>query len=428
MFGLCHVDLQGSSHGAATGRARGPIADLRPIGWNGPEINQELERSGMTRVLELLVSLLIVTVLVVVVGALLPDHGHVQRSTEVSSPVRQIFDSANTLRRFPEWSPERRLDPQLHMEYSGERNGPGSVVSWTGDESVGKGSLTIVSSDEDSQVKMDVNNIFAGKNKTYTITLNPSENGKTTKITWAYDVDYGWDLMWRYAGLYIQGKPDANVQTALSNFANMLASFPNVDYKDQDIQPVQVTGVPELVVSTKAPRTLDEVEEATSNAVAVIEAVMTKTGLKQAGPVRTITTNWGDENYVFDVAIPVDSTEFSLDGNTYTITAPVVSETVSDVIDDESAPALKTGDHDEDGYLIVDDKVKAKVSYSGLALVTEYSGSPAALPLLRLQEKAFAETHGYLYSEMNGGRFWDEVSATSEEGEKTFKVYLPVEP
>ena len=382
----------------------------------------------MTRVLELLVSLLIVAVLVVVVGVLLPDSGHVERTTEVSSPVRQIFDSANTLRRFPDWSPERRLDPQLRMEYNDTRNGPGAKVNWTGNELVGNGSLTIASSDEDSQVKMDVINDWAGINKAYTVTLDPAENGKTTKITWAYDVDYGWDLEARYAGLYIHGKPDANVQTALGNFANMLASFPNVDYKDQDIEPVDVTGVPELFVSTKAPRTLDEVEEATLTAVAEIEEVMKTLGLNQAGPVRTITSNWGDENYVFDVAIPVDATEFTVDGNTYTIPVPVVSEIVDEMIDDEAPPEQKLGDHDEDGYLIIDSKVKAKVSYTGLALVTEYSGSPAALPLLRLQEKAFAETHGYLYSEMNGGRFWDEISTTSEEGEKTFKVYLPVEP
>ncbi len=404
----------------------------------------------MTRVLELLVSLLIVTVLVVAVGALLPDHGHVERTVEVSSPVRQIFDAANTLRRFPEWSPERRLDPQLHMAYEGERNGPGSIVTWNGNETVGSGKLKIATSDEDSQVKMDVENEFAGKNKAYTITLNPSENGKTTKITWAYDVDYGWDLMWRYAGLYIHGKPDANVQTALGNFANMLASFPNVDYKDQDIKPVEVTGVPVLFVSTKAPRTLDEVEEATNNAVAEIEAVMKKVGLTQAGPVRTITTNWGDENYVFDVAVPVNSAAFTVDGNAYTIPAPTVSETVDEMADEASKPELKLGDLDEDGYLFVDGKVKAKVTYSGLALVTEYTGSPAALPLLRLEEKAFAETHGYLYSEMNGGRFWDEVISTGEspaqaepaEGaaaaesapedpassEKSYRVSLPVEP
>lgn len=382
----------------------------------------------MTRVLELLVSLLIVAVLIVVIGLLLPSHGHVERQTEVSSPLRQIFDSVNTLRRFPEWSPERRLDPQLHMEYSGPRTGVGASVSYRGNELVGDGKLTISASDEDSQVKMDVVNNFAGENKTYTITLNPSENGKTTKIVWAYDVDYGWDLMWRYAGLYIHGKPDATVQTAVANMANMLASFPNVDYKDQDIEVTEVTGVPVLVLSTKSPRTLDEVDEATAQAVAKIEAVMKKAGLTQAGPVRTVTSNWGDDNYAFDVSIPVDSATFTMNGQTYTITAPVVSDTVEDDMGEAKPAELKTGDHDEDGYLVVDDGVRAKISYSGLALTTEYTGSPAALPLLRLQEKAFAETHGYLYSEMNGGRFWNEVSATAEDGTQTFKVYLPIEP
>ncbi|SFN57340.1 SRPBCC family protein [Dokdonella immobilis] len=382
----------------------------------------------MTRVLELLVSLLIVAVLIVVVGVLLPSHGHVERSVEVSSPLRQIYDSVNTLRRFPEWSPERRLDPQLHMEYSGPRTGVGASVNYSGNETVGKGSLTIAASDEDSQVKMDITNDFAGENKTYTITLKPSESGKTTRINWAYDVDYGWNLMWRYAGLYIHGKPDATIQTAVANMANMLASFPNVDYKDQDIQVAEVTGVPVLVLSTKAPRTLDEVAEATSQAVARIEAVMKKAGLNQAGPVRTVTTNWGDDNYVFDVSIPVDSTTFTLDGNTYEITVPAVSDLVDDVTTEDAPRELKTGDHDEDGYLIIEDGVRAKISYSGLALVTEYTGSPAALPLLRLQEKAFAETHGYLYSEMNGGRFWDEATATDEDGTQTFKVTLPVEP
>lgn len=382
----------------------------------------------MTRVLELLVSLLIVAVLIVVVGALLPNHGHVERTVEVSSPLRQIFDSVNTLRRFPEWSPERRLDPQLHMEYEGPRTGVGAKVNWHGNESVGSGSVEIISSDEDSQVKMAVVNDFAGENKTYTVTLNPSENGKTTKITWAYDVDYGWNLEWRYAGLYIHGKPDATVQTAAANVANMLASFPNVDYKDQDIQEVEVVGVPVLVLSTKAPRTLDEVEDATLTAVARIQAVIEKTGLTQTGPVRTVTTNWGDENYVFDVSVPVDSTTFSVDGIEYTITAPELSDTVEDVLEEENPEPLKLGEYDEDGYLTIEDGVRAKISYGGHALVTEYTGSPAALPLLRLQLKAFSETHGYLYSEMNGGRFWDEVTATSEEGEQTFKVTLPVEP
>ena len=83
------------------------------------------------------------------------------------------------------------------MEYSGPRFGVGAAVTYTGNETVGKGGVTISASDEDSQVKMDVVNNFAGENKTYTVTLEPSENAKTTRIVWTYDVDYGWDLMAR---------------------------------------------------------------------------------------------------------------------------------------------------------------------------------------------------------------------------------------
>ena len=380
----------------------------------------------MTRLLELLGSLLIVAALVVLVGVLLPSHGHLERSVDVPNPIRQIYDSLNTMRRFPDWSPERRLDPLVTMKYSGERLGPGASVEWSGNQSVGKGSLTIASSIEDEQVKMDLDNDFAGVNKTYTIDLVPAENGKTTKIVWNYDVDYGWDLFARYAGLYIHGKPDANVQTALANVSAMLASFPNVDYKDQDIQVSEVTGVPVLVLPTKSPRTLDEVAEATAQAVTRIQAVMSRAGLTQNGPVRIVTSNWGDDSYAFDVAVPVNSTSFSLDGSTQQITAPVQTDMVGDL--DAQPAELTLGQRDDEGQLYVADNVRARITYSGPVLTTEYTGSPAALPLLRLQLKAFAETHGYFYSEMNGGRFWDEVTATSEEGEETFKVYLPVEP
>ena len=55
-----------------------------------------------------------------------------------------------------------------------------------------------------------------------------------------------------------------------------------------------------------------------------------------------MTTNWGDENYDFDVALPVD----------HEATNPV-------------------------------DPVKNGMSYGGKALVTSYTGSPAQLPVIR---------------------------------------------
>ena len=394
----------------------------------------------MIRVLELLISLLIVAALIIVIGLLLPSHGHLERSVEVSSPVRQIYDSINTLRRFPEWSAERRLDPQMKIEFEGPREGIDAGVRWDGNESVGKGGLKIVASDLDSQVKMAVEDKFAGTNKSYTIRLEPAQNAKTTRIFWSYDVDYGWNLFWRYAGLYIHGSPDATVQTNLSNLAGMLATFPNVDYQNQEIKVVDVTGGPMLFVSTKAPRTLDEVAMATDDAAAKIDAFMKKAGLTATGPRRTITTNWGDDSYVFDVAIPVNSASFVVDRTTYTITAPSDSTSTRDTLEgeeDDAPKALAPGDIDGNGNLVLEGDVRGTISYSGKALATEYAGSAAILPLLRLMEKAWAETHGYTYSEMDNGRFWDEVVAPAPladgtaptavaEGEETWRVYLPV--
>ena len=156
----------------------------------------------MTRVLELLVSLVIVFVLVVLVGVILPSHGHIERTVEVSSPLRQIFDSVDTFRRFPEWAAQRRIDPQTKFTFAGPESGQNAKVAWESTApQLGNGSLTITGTEQDSKVTMSLDNPWSGENKTYTITLLPAQNGKTVNINWAYDADYGWNLIWRYAGL-----------------------------------------------------------------------------------------------------------------------------------------------------------------------------------------------------------------------------------
>ncbi|HVZ21381.1 MAG TPA: SRPBCC family protein, partial [Vicinamibacterales bacterium] len=359
---------------------------------------------------------------------LLPSHGHVERTVEVSSPLRQIYDSINTFRRFPEWSAQRKLDPQVQITMDGPAEGEGAKVSWTSaSPQVGNGSMTIAKSEQDSKITMAVDNKWSGENKTYTVTLVPAQNGKTVTINWAYDVDYGWNLIWRYAGLYIHGDPATQIQLSLSDIAAMLATFPNVDYKDQKIDVVDVTAKPVLLVSTKAKRTLDDVAEATDTAMKQIEAALKKTGLNAAGPRMTITTNWGEEDYAFSVAVPVDATTFTMDKQQYTIETPTPKASATD--DEEETTTFKPGDKDDAGMLVIDDKVRAALWYQGKALVTEMTGSPAQLPLLRLMEKAYAETHGYPYAETGVGRFWDELlsPADAPEDQQNLKVYLPIQ-
>ena len=78
--------------------------------------------------------------------------------------------------------------------------------------------------------------------------------------------------------------------------------------------------------------------------------------------------------------------------------------------------------------MVVDANVRATMWYAGKALVSDYTGSAAALPLLRLNQKAYAETHGYHYNESGLTRPWDENISQPDAAvaPQTFRVYLPI--
>jgi uncharacterized protein YndB with AHSA1/START domain len=388
-----------------------------------------LEMPRMIRIFEVLVALLIVFVLAVLIGVMLPNQGHVEREVEVSSPIRQVYDSVNTFRRYPQWSWLRSQDPKVQMTLQGPESGKGAKINWSSaSPKIGDGSLEIQSSTPDEKLSIAIDNNWTGANKSYTVELHPSSNGKTVKINVAYDVDYGWNLLSRYAGLYINGDPASSIQTSLNNLSAMLAGFPNIDYKDQKIDAVDIAAKPVFLVATKAKRSLDEVADATNAAMTEIDAAIKKAGLTAAGPRMTITTEWGDEDYTFSVAVPVSAPTFTLNQQQVTIETPVPAP--SDSEDDDGEPkTYNPGDKDRKGLLVVDANVRAALWYQGIALYTEYTGSPAALPLLRLGQKAYAETHGYHYAEVGLGRFWDELVSAPDaaEDQQTFRVYLPIQ-
>jgi hypothetical protein len=345
----------------------------------------------MIRLLEVIVALIIVAILGVLWGVALPSQRHIERSTEVSSPVRQIYDVIDGFHAYPSWTALRSYDPKVQLNLIGPDEGNGASVNWvSGDTRLESGSYTVTDSQQDSSVTWGIVNNWRGENKKYTINIKPKTNGKTVTITMGYDVDYGWDLMGRYSGMYLEGDPATQIQIHLTRLQDMLATFPNVDYKDTQIDIKDVQGKPILYVSTTAKRTLDEVADATDKAMTAMQAVIKKDKISVTGSRITITTNWGDENYDFDLALPVDRND-----------GPVM------------------------------DPVKAGQSYAGKALVTSFTGSPAQLPLSRLMLKAYAEAHGYLIDESGegSGRAYDEVTSASNaaEDEQAFNVYLPIQ-
>jgi hypothetical protein len=403
----------------------------------------------MTRFFEFLISLVIVTVLFLLVGVFLPNRRHVEHSMETNHPVRQVYDTINSFKRFGDWNPLRMHDPAVQYTTEGPERGVGAKLNYVSQKKkVGTGSWEIVNSEQDSQVEFALQNPSYGDNKTAVFTLE--EQGKTVDITWEYDVEYGWDLFGRYAGLYVSRNVGDDIKLGLGNLVGLLATMPNFDYSTIDVRKVPIHPRNVLYVSTTADRNITAVENAMILALKDIRAAIAANGLEASGPARLITTNFGNEKYEFDVAIPVQrpgetAAETALGAPVAppAAAAPAEGEVPADAAPAEpEVPAETTGTADAATPAEIDltiepapapleglnlpSNVLAGQSYAGRALVTEYQGHPAALPLIRDMLRSYAASHGETIHDRSFEEYLSEITETAPE-EARFNVYWPIQ-
>jgi hypothetical protein len=407
----------------------------------------------MARVLEFIVALIIVVVFGVVVGVIMPGSGHVERSMVVSKDLRQVYDVVANFRTFPDYGVLRAYDPKTEYTLSGNAYGPGAQISWSGqDEKVGQGELTIATAEPDfnkidstvnsAEIVWNVDNAWRGNDKHFTLDLlRQGNSGKLTKITWSYDVDYGWNLLNRYSNMYIHGQPDAFIQFSLNNLQNVLAAVPNADYSSMVPYIVQTKQTPVLLVSTSMQRKdgLDGLNEATDTAVKQIEDAAKKLGVHTTGPRIIFTTDYGDQSYTFDVAEPIDSANLTVAGQSYQLTPPTppsltdqTSAPASSSTAAAPAPSLDPGSKDRYNRLVIDNNVRATLAFGGPALEAVWNGTAAGVPLTRDMLGAYAMTHGYRFDIVTD-RMYDiltQPEVKDNSGQIStyaqFTVYLPL--
>src|SRR3954463_11738541 len=73
----------------------------------------------------------------------------VEREVVVAAPPEMVLEYVSDLRRWPEWSPRERLDPEVRRTYGGPARGVGSSYYWSGNERIGQGRLTVTAAAED---------------------------------------------------------------------------------------------------------------------------------------------------------------------------------------------------------------------------------------------------------------------------------------
>ena len=364
----------------------------------------------MTRLIEFVIALALVLALFLVIGLILPSSRELQESVETNRRMTIVFDTLNNVRRLKDWNP---LVPSAanELSYSGgeDNTGVGAKVDFnSANPAWGQGSWEIVESERPAptggpgKIVYAINDKRMGTDKRSTFALEPTgKNNRNVKITQSYEVTYGWNLIGRYAGMYVSRHVGDAVKAGLSKLTNMLATVPNFDYRTEgspltDLKLVELPAEDLLVVNAgNIDRTNDAIKASIKQNQEWIKRVMEANGLVAAGPVRIITTDYGSEKYAFDVAQPVRKGS----------AAPKTDAAAAG----EAAPAA----------------APAPVASAGELKVTIPSGAPVEYVRSEPRKLAFASYTGYmaeLDNQRNALRAW-AVTAGHEVVDRPFESW-----
>ena len=71
-----------------------------------------------------------------------PDRFRVERTTTIAAPPEKIVPLIEDFRRWAEWSPYEKMDPEMKKTYGGSPSGRGATYAWEG-RKVGAGRMEI---------------------------------------------------------------------------------------------------------------------------------------------------------------------------------------------------------------------------------------------------------------------------------------------
>jgi hypothetical protein len=133
----------------------------------------------------ILVILVVAVIAILILVAIKPATYHVERSTTIAAAPDKISPLIADFHNWNEWSPWAKLDPNMHVRYSGPSAGQGAIYEWEGNNKVGKGRMEILAADPTlTSIKLDFLSPFASHNRTNFV-LQPQ--GSTTRVTWTMD-------------------------------------------------------------------------------------------------------------------------------------------------------------------------------------------------------------------------------------------------
>lgn len=149
---------------------------------------------------KIVIVLAVLIAVLLIVASFQPDTMEVTRSTTIAAPPAAVFAVVNDFRRWDEWSPWAKLDPEMTKTLEGPPTGVGAVYKWSGNNEVGEGSTSLVGSVPDERIEMKLVFVrpFAGESDVQ-FTFVPEGDG--TRVTWSMQSPQ--PLMGKLVGLFM---------------------------------------------------------------------------------------------------------------------------------------------------------------------------------------------------------------------------------
>ena len=135
-----------------------------------------------------------------IIVATRPGKFRIERSIHIDAPAPVVFAQVNDFHRWDAWSPWAKLDPSMTKKIEGPPQGVGATYSWTGNDQVGAGRMTILSSQPPDKVDIELEFLrpWQATNKAIFLLL-PEDDG--TKVIWAMEGTN--NFMAKAAGLFV---------------------------------------------------------------------------------------------------------------------------------------------------------------------------------------------------------------------------------
>lgn len=120
----------------------------------------------------------------VLVVSLQPSNYRIERSAVIAAPASAVFAHVNDLHKWQEFSPWAKIDPNAKIAYEGPVAGPGAIFTWSGNNQIGEGRMTITETRPHELVRfrLDFVRPFEGTSDAE-FTFRPDSRG--TVVTWS---------------------------------------------------------------------------------------------------------------------------------------------------------------------------------------------------------------------------------------------------